>query len=37
MVLEGCDRVGKSTQCGKLVQALMKMGHSVKEMHFPGE
>lgn len=36
IVFEGCDRVGKSTQCKKLVQTLVKSGRSAKEMHFPG-
>ena len=37
MVLEGCDRSGKSTQCRLLVDSLRKLGHSVQAMHFPGE
>ena len=36
IVLEGCDRTGKSTQCRKLVERLISNGISAKEMHFPG-
>ena len=36
IVLEGCDRVGKSTQCKKLVQALIKNGVDTEQYHFPG-
>lgn len=37
IVLEGCDRSGKSTQCGKLVDALRKAGMKCRLLHFPGE
>ena len=36
VVLEGLDRAGKSTQCVKLVEALINKGHKVKHMRFPG-
>ena len=36
IVFEGCDRVGKSTQCRKLVEKLLGSGGSVKLMKFPG-
>lgn len=36
IVLEGCDRTGKSTQCKKLVERLTSKGISAKAMHFPG-
>lgn len=37
VVLEGCDRAGKTTQCRKLVSALTDAGIPAKEMHFPGQ
>lgn len=37
IVIEGCDRVGKSTQAKLLVNGLMKVGKSSKLMNFPGE
>lgn len=37
IVLEGCDRTGKSTQCKKLVERLISSGISAKELHFPGK
>ena len=37
IVFEGCDRVGKSTQCKKLVEALTNAGVKNKVMRFPGE
>lgn len=37
IVLEGCDRAGKSTQCKKLVQALIENGKKATLMAFPGE
>ena len=37
IVLEGCDRAGKSTQCKKLVQALIERGQRAKLMAFPGK
>ena len=37
IVFEGCDRVGKSTQCRKLVEALKKGGMRAELMKFPGE
>lgn len=36
IVFEGCDRVGKSTQCRKLVEKLTKQGAVAKLMKFPG-
>ena len=36
IVFEGCDRVGKSTQCRKLVEKLAKRGAAAKLMKFPG-
>ncbi|XP_015113899.1 thymidylate kinase [Diachasma alloeum] len=35
LVLEGCDRAGKSTQVKKLVQALNDMGIPAEERRFP--
>jgi dTMP kinase len=35
IVFEGCDRVGKSTQCRRLVEALEKSGINAKMMSFP--
>jgi len=37
IVLEGCDRAGKSTQCKKLVQALIENGKRAKLVAFPGK
>ena len=37
IVFEGCDRVGKSTQCRKLVEKLVKRGAAAKLMKFPGK
>ncbi len=36
IVLEGCDRVGKSTQCRKLAESLQAKGLTCKLLHFPG-
>ena len=36
IVFEGCDRVGKSTQCRKLIEALTVAGKQCQLMHFPG-
>lgn len=36
IVFEGCDRVGKSTQCKKLVDRLLGGGAAIKMMRFPG-
>ena len=36
MVLEGCDRAGKSTQCKKLVKYLVDNNIKAKEWTFPG-
>jgi len=36
ILLEGCDRAGKSTQCAMLVKALQERGHSVELCKFPG-
>ncbi|KAG0272979.1 hypothetical protein BGZ95_011231 [Linnemannia exigua] len=35
ILLEGCDRAGKSTQCAMLVAALKEKGHSVELCKFP--
>ena len=37
IVFEGCDRSGKTTQCGMLMKSLEAKGHPVKLMKFPGE
>ena len=36
IVLEGMDRAGKSTQSGKLVEALCADGHRAELLRFPG-
>ena len=36
VVLEGCDRTGKSTQTQKLVQCLQSSGKNVELLRFPG-
>ena len=36
-MLEGCDRVGKTTQAKLLVENLVKSGKKAKYMNFPGE
>lgn len=35
IVLEGCDRSGKSTQCKKLVESLRKSNILAEKMSFP--
>lgn len=35
IVLEGCDRVGKTTQCKNVVETLRKSGHKAVYMNFP--
>ncbi|KAF9969329.1 hypothetical protein BGZ73_008350 [Actinomortierella ambigua] len=35
ILLEGCDRAGKTTQCAMLVAALKSKGHSVELCKFP--
>lgn len=35
IVLEGCDRAGKTTQCKKLVETLRGLGHKAIYMNFP--
>lgn len=35
IVFEGCDKVGKSTQCQQLVTAMSRDGHKVKLLKFP--
>ncbi|KAI1297627.1 hypothetical protein EDD11_007020 [Mortierella claussenii] len=35
ILLEGCDRAGKSTQCAMLVAALKERGHAVELCKFP--
>ncbi|KAF9434910.1 hypothetical protein BGZ76_007214 [Entomortierella beljakovae] len=35
ILLEGCDRAGKSTQCSMLVAALKEKGHNVELCKFP--
>ena len=37
IVFEGCDRVGKSTQCKRLVESLTKAGVNNKVLKFPGK
>uniref|UniRef100_A0A672I3J5 Thymidylate kinase-like domain-containing protein n=1 Tax=Salarias fasciatus TaxID=181472 RepID=A0A672I3J5_SALFA len=37
IVLEGVDKVGKTTQCSKLVQALKQSGRPAEMLRFPGE
>lgn len=36
-MFEGCDRVGKSTQCKRLVEALNAAGKKCKRLNFPGK
>ena len=36
IVLEGCDRAGKTTQAKKLVEALNQFGRTTKLIKFPG-
>lgn len=35
IVLEGCDRAGKTTQCKALVERLTKNNLNVKFLNFP--
>ncbi|KAJ8661710.1 thymidylate kinase [Lichtheimia ornata] len=35
IVVEGCDRSGKSTQCARLTERLNATGHSAKLLKFP--
>ncbi|XP_058460690.1 uncharacterized protein LOC131436167 isoform X2 [Malaya genurostris] len=35
VVLEGCDRAGKTTQCKRIVELLTNAGHKAKFMNFP--
>lgn len=35
IVLEGCDRAGKTTQCKNIVEQLRKSGHKAAYMNFP--
>lgn len=37
IILEGCDRVGKSTQAKLLVESLIKNGQKAQLMNFPGK
>ena len=37
IVLEGCDRAGKTTQAKKLVEALNQLGRVTKLLKFPGK
>lgn len=37
IVLEGCDRSGKSTQCELLVRSLAESGVNVKSIRCPGK
>ena len=37
IVLEGCDRAGKTTQAKKLVDALNQLGRATKLIKFPGK
>jgi len=36
IVLEGCDRVGKTTQANILVEKLKEHGKKAKYLNFPG-
>ena len=37
IVFEGCDRVGKSTQCQRLVEALKSSGRQAESLSFPSK
>ena len=37
IVFEGCDRVGKSTQCQRLVEALKTSGRQAESLSFPSK
>ena len=37
IVVEGCDRSGKSTQCARLTDRLNANGHNTKLLKFPGK
>lgn len=37
IVIEGCDRSGKTTQCEKLVHALQQENETVQLFKFPGK
>ena len=37
IVFEGCDRVGKSTQCKLLANELQSRGIPTQQLHFPGK
>jgi len=37
IVVEGCDRSGKSTQCENLVNRLQQAGHNTELVKFPGK
>lgn len=37
IVIEGCDRSGKTTQCKKVVEVLNSMNISAEYMNFPGK
>lgn len=37
IVVEGCDRSGKSTQCDILVNSLQKKGIDTELVKFPGK
>jgi polyphosphate kinase 2 (PPK2 family) len=37
IVLEGCDRAGKSTQCERLLRALQAQSISCRSVKFPGQ
>ena len=36
IVFEGCDKSGKSTQCKRLVETLLKRGVKAEGMRYPG-
>jgi dTMP kinase len=36
IVVEGCDRSGKSTQCERLVNTLVESGTEAQLVKFPG-
>lgn len=35
IIIEGCDKVGKTTQCERLIKSLTEAGHKIKLMRFP--
>lgn len=37
IIVEGCDRSGKSTQCDNLVKKLQESGNDTELVKFPGK